>query len=145
MGSMWQDALLEKPTSEWFKELNGRGPGESRQLLRLKNTTWEEFAYHVRRGQPLVVEDAARDWPFGGWGCRDFGTAYPTGHMKAECVTSVNARCFPLTAFFVFPFRGTAQIHSRAAARQSRRHDVDRQPAPHQGQPGSRSACQPIR
>lgn len=52
--------------------------------VRLRNTTFETFARHVRRGDPVVVEDFARDWPMLGWPCERFATDFPTGEMKAE-------------------------------------------------------------
>lgn len=53
-------------------------------LLRLRNTSFDDFAAFVRDGQPLVVDDLARGWPMVGFTCDDFKTHFPSGNMKAE-------------------------------------------------------------
>ena len=62
------------------------------ETIILRNTTWEEWSWHVRRGYSVVVEDMARDWPMQAWACEDFAREFPDGEMKAEYSTSGNGR-----------------------------------------------------
>jgi len=53
-------------------------------IIRKTNLTKREFDALVRSGQPFVVDDCATNWPYRKWSCKDFGDAWPSGHMKAE-------------------------------------------------------------
>ena len=61
------------------------------EITTLANTTFAEFAWHVRRGYPVVVSDMAKGWPMLGWSCEDFSAGFPTGEMKAEYASAVGA------------------------------------------------------
>lgn len=88
LGELSKPPLWEPELEEYFpaqrggeKDENGLG-----SPMVLKSPTWEEFAYHARRGYPIMVEDWGKGMEYEGWTCKDFAAKFPFGYMKAEYI-----------------------------------------------------------
>lgn len=69
------------PVFPWTK---GNQRSEWAQIPRKTNLTEEAFFDLIRTGQPFVVDDCAKQWPYRDWSCKQFGDAWPKGHMKVH-------------------------------------------------------------
>ena len=76
-------ALASSALAELLAEPPRRGFFAS-ELPRLANATWEDLAPFLRRGQPVVLENAVPDWPLVGAPCAQFAEVFPFGRMRAE-------------------------------------------------------------
>ena len=68
-----------KPLWPWKNQIT-----PTAQIPRYTNLTEEAFFDVIRTGQPFVIDDCARDWPYRNWPCKKFGEKWPQGSMKAE-------------------------------------------------------------
>mmetsp|Transcript_35705 Transcript_35705/g.80638 ORF Transcript_35705/g.80638 Transcript_35705/m.80638 type:complete len:566 (+) Transcript_35705:57-1754(+) len=55
----------------------------------LTSPTWDEFAYHARKGYPIIVSDWGEGMHYMGWSGRDFAKKFPFGYMKAEYISDM--------------------------------------------------------
>eukprot|EP00316_Scyphosphaera_apsteinii_P008723 CAMPEP_0119301622 /NCGR_PEP_ID=MMETSP1333-20130426/3371_1 /TAXON_ID=418940 /ORGANISM="Scyphosphaera apsteinii, Strain RCC1455" /LENGTH=476 /DNA_ID=CAMNT_0007303745 /DNA_START=17 /DNA_END=1444 /DNA_ORIENTATION=- len=79
--------LWEPKLDEYFPSMRDYVPDINRPvstLERVRNVSPEHFAELVSRGQPFVIEDAARGLPLLGKGCDFYAERWPNASMRAE-------------------------------------------------------------
>mmetsp|Transcript_6349 Transcript_6349/g.13868 ORF Transcript_6349/g.13868 Transcript_6349/m.13868 type:complete len:574 (+) Transcript_6349:73-1794(+) len=90
LSTLTKPPLWEPTIQEYFPAQRGGDEEKDENGLpapvTLSNTTWEEFAYHARKGYPIVVSDWGAGMPYMRWSCRDFAKKFPFGYMKAEYI-----------------------------------------------------------
>eukprot|EP00929_Paragymnodinium_shiwhaense_P106316 TRINITY_DN71603_c0_g1_i1.p1 TRINITY_DN71603_c0_g1~~TRINITY_DN71603_c0_g1_i1.p1 ORF type:complete len:543 (+),score=121.32 TRINITY_DN71603_c0_g1_i1:66-1694(+) len=90
LSSLSKPPLWEPTLEEYFPAQRGAAVERDENGLPspvvLKSPTREEFAYHARRGYPIIVSDWGKGMKYDGWSGKDFAKAYPFGWMKAEYI-----------------------------------------------------------
>lgn len=80
--------LWEPSLDEYFPVQRG-GERDDQGLASpvvLTEPSLSEFAYHARKGYPILVSDWGKDMTYNGWSGRSFSEAFPFGYMKAEYI-----------------------------------------------------------
>jgi hypothetical protein len=79
--------LYEPPRTTWFDPLANYeygAPPLAQKLTRVRDIDPETFNDLSSRGQPFIIEDAARDLPLLGKPCDFYAEHWPNGSMRAE-------------------------------------------------------------
>jgi len=91
LSSLSRRPLWEPTVQEYFPAQRGGARDENglASAVVLRNPSWEEFAYHARKGYPIMVADWGEGMQYNGWSGKKFAETFPFGYMKAEYISDM--------------------------------------------------------